>query len=222
MKEYKAIIVGAGLGGLVCAAELSKKNKAIVLEKSEYLGGRCSSRTINGCTVDIGAVMLGGAIKKIIRKLESKTIFKPVKYQIFCNNKFLTMPQGLHTFNELKKHGVKRRHTLKFIIKSLLHKNFGYLSNQESFNHIVHNLTNHDSLRNYLKSASLLSGAHPEDLPAEYFKYFFLGHEYRFDNPVYPLGGTGAISDGLSKTINRNNGIIKTNSEVKKNNTRVK
>ena len=40
-----AIVIGAGMGGLCAAARLTAVGrKVIVLEKSSYLGGRCSHR----------------------------------------------------------------------------------------------------------------------------------------------------------------------------------
>jgi phytoene dehydrogenase-like protein len=54
-ESYDAIIIGAGIGGLTCAAMLALKNKKVLLlEKQKFIGGRCSSYKKNGFTVDYG------------------------------------------------------------------------------------------------------------------------------------------------------------------------
>lgn len=55
MEKYDAIIVGAGLAGLSCAYELSKRGKRVlVLEKHSYAGGRSSSFYDDGMQVESG------------------------------------------------------------------------------------------------------------------------------------------------------------------------
>jgi phytoene desaturase len=54
-ETFDVIIIGAGIGGLNCAAQLSLNNrKVLVLEKNGFVGGRCSGYKKNGYTVDYG------------------------------------------------------------------------------------------------------------------------------------------------------------------------
>lgn len=49
-------IIGAGLAGLSCAAELQRAGHAVlVLEKSRAVGGRLARRRLGPCSVDLGA-----------------------------------------------------------------------------------------------------------------------------------------------------------------------
>ena len=42
--KYDAIVIGAGLGGLVCGSYLAKKGlKTLIIEKNDKVGGYCSS-----------------------------------------------------------------------------------------------------------------------------------------------------------------------------------
>ena len=58
-KKFDAIVVGAGMGGMCAAARLTAQGmKVLVVEKSPYLGGRCSHRERGPYTVTTGAIMI--------------------------------------------------------------------------------------------------------------------------------------------------------------------
>lgn len=53
--KYDAIVVGAGVSGLLSALALGKEGKnVLVLEKESYVGGVCRSYKVQGYTVDTG------------------------------------------------------------------------------------------------------------------------------------------------------------------------
>ncbi|KAF5435845.1 Phytoene dehydrogenase-related protein [Candidatus Methanophagaceae archaeon] len=55
MTKYEAIVVGAGISGVLAALTLSKHGKnVLVLEKMQYVGGNCNSYTLDGFQVDTG------------------------------------------------------------------------------------------------------------------------------------------------------------------------
>ncbi|MDB4349730.1 FAD-dependent oxidoreductase, partial [Omnitrophica bacterium] len=59
-KKYNAVIIGAGISGIVCGTYLAKKGyKVLVLEKSVKAGGCCSSFNRSGFTFDAGAHIIG-------------------------------------------------------------------------------------------------------------------------------------------------------------------
>lgn len=52
----RVAIIGAGISGLACARQLVKEGvEIVVFEKSRSLGGRCASRSWEGCVFDHGA-----------------------------------------------------------------------------------------------------------------------------------------------------------------------
>ena len=58
-EKFNAIVIGAGMGGLCAAARLvATGRRVLVLEKSAYMGGRCSHREREDCTVSTGAIMI--------------------------------------------------------------------------------------------------------------------------------------------------------------------
>lgn len=68
-ERFDSIVIGAGMGGMCAAARLTAAGqKVLVVEKSPYLGGRCSSRERDGCTVTTGAIMIPIARHSAIRE----------------------------------------------------------------------------------------------------------------------------------------------------------
>ncbi len=78
MQEYTtdAIIIGAGLGGLLSAAQLLQRGKrVIVLERLPHSGGRFTAKTFQGVQVSTGAVHMlpfgsSGVLAKMLRRLQ--------------------------------------------------------------------------------------------------------------------------------------------------------
>jgi phytoene desaturase len=73
--DYDAIVIGAGLGGISCAAMLAKNGlKTLVCENTSQVGGCCSSYDHEGYRFDIGAsvVELAGVIDELYERLGRK------------------------------------------------------------------------------------------------------------------------------------------------------
>lgn len=57
--KFDAVIVGSGIGGMCAAAQLTGAGKKVlIVEKSPYLGGRCSHRVREETKVTTGALMI--------------------------------------------------------------------------------------------------------------------------------------------------------------------
>ncbi|MEO6891461.1 MAG: FAD-dependent oxidoreductase [Ktedonobacteraceae bacterium] len=75
-QHYDAIIIGAGLGGLLSAAQLLQRGKrVVVLERLPHCGGRFTAKTFQGVQVSTGAVHMlpfgsSGVLASMLRRLQ--------------------------------------------------------------------------------------------------------------------------------------------------------
>ncbi len=80
--RYDAIVIGAGLGGLLSAAQLLQRDKKVlVLERLAHCGGRFTAKTFQGTQISTGAVHMipfgsSGVLAKTLRRLR-------IAHQIF-------------------------------------------------------------------------------------------------------------------------------------------
>ena len=72
---FDAIVIGAGLGGLLSAAQLLQRGKrVVVLERLPHCGGRFTAKTFQGVQVSTGAVHMvpfgsSGVLARMLRRL---------------------------------------------------------------------------------------------------------------------------------------------------------
>jgi phytoene dehydrogenase-like protein len=64
MFDYDIVIIGGGIGGTAVDAILSSKGfKTLLIEKNDFLGGRCSSYEKEGFKIDVGVHLFGRSSK---------------------------------------------------------------------------------------------------------------------------------------------------------------
>ncbi len=74
-QHYDAIIIGAGLGGLLSAAQLAQRGKKVaIVERLPHSGGRFTAKTFQGAQISTGAVHLipfgsSGVLARMLRRL---------------------------------------------------------------------------------------------------------------------------------------------------------
>lgn len=64
-KQFDVVIIGSGLGGMVCGTILSKEGKRVcIIEKNEQIGGSLQTFKREGVTFDTGVHYIGGLSKE--------------------------------------------------------------------------------------------------------------------------------------------------------------
>ncbi|MBU1118603.1 NAD(P)/FAD-dependent oxidoreductase [Patescibacteria group bacterium] len=95
MTKYDAIIIGAGLGGLVAGAKLAKEGKKILLIEQHNIPGGCATNFKRvGSSMDVGLHALDGMDDGDLKK----EIFDELK--VFGNVEFAKLPEFYRFVNE--------------------------------------------------------------------------------------------------------------------------
>ncbi len=212
MGKPKVIIIGAGIGGLSVAAYLSKLGiSSLLMERSDVLGGRCSTRVINGKRFEIGALYVGGGAFERLRntfglQIESKRVHCGVK----INDSFVYFPVGVKTLIGLKKCGASWTEIARFCMNS------GKISNQskkyyenKSIGEIFDEAISSKTIRLFFAAMAGVSGISPYDLPGRFLaKDVERILNYKSQNPEYLPEGNGEIGARLWGIAEKNSTIL--------------
>lgn len=147
--QKKAVIIGAGVGGIATAAFLAKQGFSVeVYEKNANAGGRCGQIIQEGHRFDLGATILlmPSLYKKVSSELDidlekdlDTTSLEPVYKLFFGNGKtfaFTRDPEKMKTqleaiepgsFRKFEKYTTKGYEFFKLSMNDLLGKNFYHL-----------------------------------------------------------------------------------------------
>ena len=80
-QHYDVIIIGAGLGGLLSAAQLVQRGKRVaIVERLPHSGGRFTAKTFQGAQISTGAVHIVpfGSSGVLARMLTSSACTTPL------------------------------------------------------------------------------------------------------------------------------------------------
>ncbi|MBI4707844.1 MAG: NAD(P)/FAD-dependent oxidoreductase [Candidatus Omnitrophica bacterium] len=159
--DYDAIIIGAGIGGLVCGCYLAKAGlKTLIVEKNSQPGGYCTSFARSGfkfdaCGHSLGSLRNGGNISNILRELNLHRKMKFIRHD--PQDTIITSEGDIHFWNDLNK--TMREFKVKFPKEaSNIKRFFAFLNNCEgfSFNELRH-CTFKDWLDKYFEDTRLKS-----------------------------------------------------------------
>jgi phytoene desaturase len=208
MRDYDAVIIGAGAGGLIAAACLVNAGKSVlVVDNHDRVGGRATSYEVDGFTINAGAIALkmGGTLEQIfhetgaaydVRVPEPRTAFR-------VNGKIVNAGKG--GLGILLAGLTKTAAKIGSKFAEARHGNLpeARLSTKEWLNGLTKNKTVHSLFRNL---CAVLFSANPEDLPARAFLSFF------GKNAATPIGfcprGTIGIWNDLAEAIRAKGGEI--------------
>ena len=105
MKSYDYIIVGAGLYGAVCAQQLVKKGKSVlVIEKRNNIGGNIYTENIEGINVHkYGAHIFHTSDKEVWDYVSSFAVFNNFINSPVANYKgeIYDLPFNMNTFSKM-------------------------------------------------------------------------------------------------------------------------
>ena len=225
---YDVIIVGAGIGGLICGTKLAKKGlKVLIIEKHTTPGGCVTSRRKMGFNFDYGAHIFGscnknGILRYYLEALGVKFDFikiEPTERFIFPDDT-IEVPVNIEEYAELlkKKFGSEAGNVDLFFSEVVrIARSFSsdkLLSRYDG-------LTFESLLRKYFKDERLMSvlsaefrymGSNPTTLAASSMCLMMVS--YLRDGAYYPRGGTQILPDSIAHRFKSFGGTILLDREV--------
>lgn len=209
--DYDAVVIGAGISGLICGCYLAKAGiKTLIVDKNAKPGGYCTSFTRNGFTFDACAHFLGslrkeGNISKILKDLDLESNFKFTRFN--PQDIIITPDYKISFWNDL--HATIKEFQEGFPQESEnIERFFNFLNDCTgvSFNSLK-GITLQVLLDKYFKNETLKSiiafpvfgnlGLPPSKMSA--FTATTLYKEFVLDGGYYPCGGMQAFPDILAK-----------------------
>jgi phytoene dehydrogenase-like protein len=224
--EYDVIIVGAGIGGLVCGCYLAKAGmKVLIVEKNNKPGGYCTSFDKDGFKFDVCAHGLGGMrkngnLRKIIAELKldlniirfdpSDIIATPDYEVCFWNDLNKTIYDFQSKFPEEAKqielffNFISETHPLLLF----------YKLRQRTFKQLLDEYFRNEKLKTILGFP--LGNLGVSSKIASALKSVILYKEFMLNGGYYPLGGMQTLPDSLVKKFREFGGETIFSTKVKK------
>ncbi|MCX5677797.1 MAG: NAD(P)/FAD-dependent oxidoreductase [Candidatus Omnitrophica bacterium] len=226
--KYDAIIIGAGISGLICGTYLAKNGlKVLMLEKNKNAGGCCASFYRKGIKFDAGAHIIGecgkgGMLRTILTYLGVNQKFYQPKFtdRIFFPEDIVEIPNDLAGYAALLQQKFKKernnisRFFNKFISCSnianiaLIQKNYSGITYQELLNkYFISN-----RLKAILSAQSGYLGVAPNKVNAAAMCAML--SSYLAKGAYYPVGGSQSFADNIMKRFIYYGGELKLASRV--------
>lgn len=235
-EKYDVIIIGAGIGGLICGCYLAKSGiKVLIVEKNNKPGGYCTSFDKQGYKFDLGVHSIGSLGKgefldrifgeiglwdflEIIRTDPTNTIITPDFEVNFYSDRRLTIDEFKKIFPK-DKSNIENFFNLLF--KMNMHQLYSDFSKHD-FGCVLDKYFNNDKVKSTVEALLGNSG-----VPSKYLSAFtglLMIREFVFNGGYHTKkGGIQSLSDALEKVLVKNGGLIKYNTKVEriliKNNT---
>jgi prolycopene isomerase len=217
---YDAIIIGAGISGLVCGCYLAKAGmKVLILEQHHKPGGYCTSFKRKGFTFDaaahsFGGYREGGHVRKILTEIGIDEIIKIKRYNpsdiiitpdfniTFCSNVKDTIDNLISLFPK------EKNNIINFFEFLTSNKKFEFVKlKDKTFDALLRSFFNDYKLINSLAFPVFGNGGLPPSL-MHAFSGSKIFSEFIIDGGYYPIGGIQNLPNALAQIIEENNGKI--------------
>lgn len=224
--KYDVIIIGAGIGGLVCGSYLAKQGlEILIVEQHSKVGGYCSSFKRNGfifdaCVHALASFRKNGLMADIIHELgidleiiksePSDIVLINDRQIIFEGNTEKTIV-GLQKL--FPKEGINIRKFINFTKDTPVIQLYAKLKNK-TLKNLVDIYFKDNNLKMVFKVLSGNIGLHSNLISALSYVLYF--KEFILDGGYYPRGGIQSLPDALVSKFKRNGGMIMLSAKVKR------
>lgn len=203
---FDSVVIGAGLGGLTCAAHLARGGRQVlVLEKGAHVGGQCATRDIEGVRYIVGANGFGAGAQRAVRELGRPLEAIPSKSRLLLGDIDLQMPSGLmRERTRLGLSALQLAGTLWRMTRAAKRLPEG----ARTFEDVIAHVAPPSQMREIFHLFASLVGAPASALPAEHWHAMFAA-AYGYDATWYPAAGAQAIPEAFAEVVRAAGGEIR-------------
>jgi len=214
---FDVIVIGAGAGGLLTAARLAHRGyRTLVAERLGYVGGRASTRDVDGFKINNGAIVIetGGITQETFAEVgagfDVRVPDPPVLYRIGGKDVDVTGGGWGFLLSRLTRHGAKLLGGL-----ADARRDEGLPDGQLSTADWLSGFTKNEAVHGIFRSmCGSVFAAGADELPARVFLTYFT-RKSAFKTFGFCPQGTIGVWESLAKTITAAGGQVWLRSEVR-------
>lgn len=214
--NYDALVIGAGAGGLCAAARLVHQGyKVLVVESLDVVGGRASTREVDGFKVNNGAIVVetGGITEETFAEVGAAFDVRapkiPILYRIAGKDVDVTGGGWGMLLSKMTRSGAKLAKGI-----GAARNDSGLPEDEITLDDWVSKYTKNESVRGIFRNMCCsVFAVGSEDLPARVFLTYFT-RKSAFKKFGFSGGGTIGIWESLAQNITEKGGEIRLSSTV--------
>lgn len=226
MKNYDVVIIGSGIGGLVCGCYLAKSGfKVLIAEQHNKPGGYCTSFEKQGYRFDVGIHYLGGIKKGMLSRIINELQIKDLGFTQFDPSDKIIMPTATvnirpkitHTIHEFRNAFPAEKDNIVRFFDLILKDDFLSIYSKMkklNFKNVLDSYFMDTRLKSTLEVLLGNLGISAQRVSAISAILFF--KEFISDPGWYPKNGIQAIPDSLVAYLRDRGGEILLTRKVKK------
>ena len=226
--QYDAVIIGAGMSGLVCGCYLAKAGmKVLIAEQHHKPGGYCSSFKRKGFTFDaaahsFGGYREGGIVNQVFKDIEAD---KRIKVNRFDPTDTIITPDYKVSFRTDLNKSIEEFQSTFPDENNNIKRFFSFVVNPDpnsfskirswSFKNLLDKYFDDNRLKFILAAPLLGIGGLPPSLMSAFIGVKLFS-EFLLDGGYYPEGGMQALPDALTEGFKKLGGELRLSCLVKK------